>query len=181
MMNAVQKALLAIVLMSPFASLAEHDSGAELFKCNVTVGDHYLRRRNPILLEIKEREVRFEKKSAATDLQMIAHTDELSEAVRGPLQVMGTLFRDQGVLKLRLGVYQMLPRNRRITGEFHWIPDESDEQSYYYADPITETNWNFKANEEFSLDLRGGMGAFSLGYYEAANQLKLKCQHIRSL
>lgn len=177
------KVILALSGLGVTAARAQADTNSvEVFRCSLVVQDHVLHRRNPLLLEIKDREVKLKKTQSANDLQVIFAEDELSETVRGSLQIMGTVVSQDNRSQLKLGFYSLQTRYLKyIDPNSFWIAPATSNSSSYYAHPLTESIVRFKPTETYNLDLKSyPRSGFSIGSYEKANHVGLECVHVRS-
>lgn len=184
MRNQILAFATTLLTVFPFlATTARASEGTlEVFRCSLIIRDHVLQRRNPLLLEIKDREVKIRKTDQLNDLQSIFSHDELTEIVRGSLQVMGTIVDHQGQSKLKLGFYQLRYQDiRHIDENSFWISPAAENSSRYFAHPIVESMVKLKPSETYNLDLKAApMSSFGIGTYEKANHVGLECVHVRT-
>jgi hypothetical protein len=179
--------LLLLALLSaftfPLTGAATEENNVEVFNCSILIRDHYLRRRNPILLEIKDREVQIPRSASRADLHTIFSNEELSPVVRGTLQAMGTVFKKRNQWKLNLGFYRLHQTDSRfVTRENYWIAPEGAPYYGRYAHPIVESMVRFKPSKSYEVDLKSSpMSTVSFGTYEPANQVRMSCTHVQSL
>lgn len=171
------------VLLSAFCSLAvaknvthrtlASEAQREFFQCSMLVSHEFIDGMKPrTWVDIKQT-VALGVGTGPLDLQPIFDGKALAKVYYGPLQVMGTLYKDQdGVKKIKLGFYLVAINKGSVTSEmYHMIPNGA-EVSAFYAHPLAEMTADFESQDTYTLESTG-----VLGVNTAASFTQVKCQH----
>ncbi|MCB0406755.1 MAG: hypothetical protein KDD34_01050 [Bdellovibrionales bacterium] len=151
-LNLLSLITLSFIHVSTFAfEESQGETLQETFRCSLVVRDSLMNRNSPPRIDIKDRVVTLSKSMNRYDLQTIFSSEELSREVGAKIQIMGSLYGKVSgqPRKLNLGIFQLqAPDSKRlITSKNHWFAPKDSTNSGLYAQPISETIFNFEKNQ----------------------------------
>jgi len=151
----------------------------EVFGCTLLISNEYRdgrARRNfvdiatpqPTVLGVGDNEF---------DLQPVFDSEAIGQEYFGHVRILGAIYHDeQGVKKVKLGIYRTEMNRSGYTSDTHHIMASANGRSSYYSHPLSEVKLNYVPHGDYDLETTGITTSST-----EASYIVVKCTHQQSL